>query len=1077
MPKFLLVVVRRVVAAWWLTCVAASACSQGGAAISGGAAVGGGADAGGAYASGTSARRPAAGDASMVAALSHLPAPPRAFPARLSAGQAYRPCAAGDAEPLGTDAGCAASAGPPPAPPGLAPVVAAASARARARVDPDALHALALADLAWSDTAGNSLDRSISTLRTVARLSARPAPALADLAAALLVRAERRREARDLFEAADVTLLALESDSALAPARFNLALALGRIGLVDETARAWAAFLAVEPRGPWADEAHRRAAAVARAASPPRFDPAAADLAGEAARAPQETRLYGWNEALGRWGAATLAHDSAGAARALAWARVAGGALEARGGDATLADAVRVIDRAAPNRARTRTLAAGHRAFAAASANYDATRYEHAGRGFAMAAGAPGPLGLWARAFVGATQSYAGSRGHAERTLRGVLARTDVQRYPASVGRARWMLGSTLSLGGRTEAALGEYRRAATAFARAGEPEHLGAVQATAAYTVYALGDSRATADAIREALRTLRGYCAASWRYNALYAATLAAERDGFVRTASRTQSEAVMVAARGGRPMLLAEARIVRARLAARGGPAVRQGAGADLAAAQRALAMVPASLAREWVQAELHVTEAALLPDDAAVRTITALDTAVAYFARPVTPDRLVPALVARADARLRAGDSRRAAEDLDQAVAIMAAGQGLTKSLAFRASLLALARGVVDRSVALSIARGEQREALERLEGGRVVAGLTRGFPDQRALRGPPGTVVLVYALVGDSLLTWTVEGTVVRLVPVTVRRTELIGAAERARAALELHAAGAANAELARLYDWLVRPVRARLGPGGAALVVVADDALAAVPFAALLDRASGRYLVEDYEVRFAPSVRAVAAAPTQVSAPGPVLVVADPALGPSAPPGLRPLPEARAEARGVAAFYRASRTLSGEGATIPAVLEALSPARVLHYAGHAVFDDERPSRSMLVLSPTAAGLATAGDATGMLTAGRIASLDLRRTRLVVLSACETVRAPSGRGGGFAGLAGAFLTAGAGGVVGAAWRVDDAATRALMDAFHRAYARVPDAARALRTAQLSLLRSHDPALRAPAAWAGFRYLGG
>jgi CHAT domain-containing protein len=61
-------------------------------------------------------------------------------------------------------------------------------------------------------------------------------------------------------------------------------------------------------------------------------------------------------------------------------------------------------------------------------------------------------------------------------------------------------------------------------------------------------------------------------------------------------------------------------------------------------------------------------------------------------------------------------------------------------------------------------------------------------------------------------------------------------------------------------------------------------------------------------------------------------------------------------------------------------------------------------------------------------------------------------------------------------VGSLWEVDDRLSRPLMIELHRAYRAAPDGALALRTAQLSLLRSGDPALRSPAAWAGFRYTG-
>lgn len=79
-------------------------------------------------------------------------------------------------------------------------------------------------------------------------------------------------------------------------------------------------------------------------------------------------------------------------------------------------------------------------------------------------------------------------------------------------------------------------------------------------------------------------------------------------------------------------------------------------------------------------------------------------------------------------------------------------------------------------------------------------------------------------------------------------------------------------------------------------------------------------------------------------------------------------------------------------------------------------------------------------------------------------------------GGFAGFAGPLLAGGTGGVVASLWRVDDAATRALMSEFHRQYHVSGDAAGALRRAQIRMLRGPDPQFRPPAAWAGFMYAG-
>ena len=148
--------------------------------------------------------------------------------------------------------------------------------------------------------------------------------------------------------------------------------------------------------------------------------------------------------------------------------------------------------------------------------------------------------------------------------------------------------------------------------------------------------------------------------------------------------------------------------------------------------------------------------------------------------------------------------------------------------------------------------------------------------------------------------------------------------------------------------------------------------------------------------------------------------------------------------------------------------KALRTATVFHYAGHALTDNRRPERSYLLL----AGVGN----DGRLTASSIAELTLHQLRVAVLSACETERADASGANGLNGIAGAFLAAGAGGVVGSLWRVDDRLTQPLMIAYHHAIQVSANSSIALQRAQLAMLKSPEAALRSPAAWGGFRYLG-
>ncbi|HEX2094114.1 MAG TPA: hypothetical protein VHG28_17050, partial [Longimicrobiaceae bacterium] len=94
----------------------------------------------------------------------------------------------------------------------------------------EALHASALLDLVWGNSA-ESAGRVIATLETVQQLAEPSATLLADLSAAYLVRAQRAGTPRDLFASVEAAAAALELEPRNAAARFNLALALHRIGL------------------------------------------------------------------------------------------------------------------------------------------------------------------------------------------------------------------------------------------------------------------------------------------------------------------------------------------------------------------------------------------------------------------------------------------------------------------------------------------------------------------------------------------------------------------------------------------------------------------------------------------------------------------------------------------------------------------------------------------------------------------------------------------------------------------------------------------------------------------------------
>jgi CHAT domain-containing protein len=99
---------------------------------------------------------------------------------------------------------------------------------------------------------------------------------------------------------------------------------------------------------------------------------------------------------------------------------------------------------------------------------------------------------------------------------------------------------------------------------------------------------------------------------------------------------------------------------------------------------------------------------------------------------------------------------------------------------------------------------------------------------------------------------------------------------------------------------------------------------------------------------------------------------------------------------------------------------------------------------------------------GILTALEVAELDLSHVELVTLSACETGLGKSAGGEGLLGLQRAFQVAGARNVVASLWKVDDAATQALMSEFYKnLWQKKLSPLESLRQAQLMMIAHYQP----------------
>ena len=272
---------------------------------------------------------------------------------------------------------------------------------------------------------------------------------------------------------------------------------------------------------------------------------------------------------------------------------------------------------------------------------------------------------------------------------------------------------------------------------------------------------------------------------------------------------------------------------------------------------------------------------------------------------------------------------------------------------------------------------------------------------------------------------------------------------------------------------MIAPVKEKID-AGKEIFIIPDKILFKLPFDALF---SGKYLIEDYRISYAPSANVFLFCSKKAKELGAktsehLLSIGNPAFNRAAYQNtLQTLPAAKQEAIEIARLYEneKSSVFTEQDATKQRFKENLKTADIVHFAGHYVVDDREPLLSALVL---------AGEekAESDLANYEIISEKHPQLRLIVLSACQTGVEKYYHGEGMIGASRTFLATGVPLVVASQWAVDSDASKDLMVRFHhlRTIDRLPTA-EALRRAQIEMLRSEK--YQQPYYWAAFASIGG
>jgi CHAT domain-containing protein len=296
-----------------------------------------------------------------------------------------------------------------------------------------------------------------------------------------------------------------------------------------------------------------------------------------------------------------------------------------------------------------------------------------------------------------------------------------------------------------------------------------------------------------------------------------------------------------------------------------------------------------------------------------------------------------------------------------------------------------------------------------------------------------TTLLSYVVADDKTYAFVITHKSLHLAELAVSEQDLIAAAD------ELHAFASLDEtppSLARLYDWLIAPIRQHLKTP--LLGIIPHRILHYVPFAALAN--GKRYLGNDYTLFYLPNASALPFIQQKRKPANETLL----AVAQGQAEGLPILRYASAEAQEIARLYHVEPLL-GAAATESAFLARAGEAGLIHIAAHGQFNSAQPLFSRLVL-------AADSDSDGSLSVADVYGLDLKQAVLVTLSACQTQVGAQSRGDDIVGLARAFIYAGSPTVIASLWSVDDQATGMLMTAFYKHLRQGKSKAASLRAAQ-------------------------
>lgn len=901
--------------------------------------------------------------------------------------------------------------------------------------------------------------------------TATDAGALADLAAAYYEEAIQEKRPADLVAASSAAARAVELAPHEPSGWYIHALVLQALHLHEDAIEAWRSYLACDTTSGWALEARQHLASLERSA--PRdvrralLDAAARGNTGRVvtlvSEARQQARIAVEEELLGAWGRETLASGEQNARVLLSQSVSIAEVICRSGGDCAALDATAMAQRGDVKMA-ARAYVSYSDARVAFGRARDAKARDALVRSARLLEAVGSPLA--ARAWISAATitHYLGGNDEALIFIDHALAalKGRESRYPLAVGEALWMRGLIDFARGLPHQSLLCYNSARPHLLQAGEQSDIAGIEAVLAEVYRYIGDPENAWTHHLLTLQALSGDATYTRRQVAFSDIAKAATEAQQLSFASLIAKRMLLRAEAAHDPQFESLALYTMARIdISRGRSAVARG---ELERAAELLDAIKPNGTTVRLIADITISRGEILTNNDPATAVEFLTDASSRLAALDHRSRLprLHLLSARARAKL---DQPVAAER--ELLAGLEEFQRQRAKLADdeeRSTFTDTGRALYDDLVGLLISEQRGSEALKVIRGARTL-GLLALDPVLTAAdsEGPAAVTVvsdgalIEYYVLPRALLTWRTMGGSTRLFETAIERGEVEAAVSRAIDDMRKCArAEDCTASGAPLYDLLVRV------PFGSVtdekeVVIAPDGPLHRVPFAALYDGVTHRYLVEQHQLTI--TLGCNTAAPRE-RAYRSILVAAAPDPGGE----FQPLRSVIREGKHAARQFEESRILTGADATADHLLKSAGEFEVVHFAGHAEANERQPRLATLHCAPTS----SRDD--GALYAWQITARRFPKTRLIVLAACDTAR---GRlvGTGLLGFTRAFIAAGVPRVVGSLWAVEDDASAEFFSRFYESLSTGTGSAAALRLAQRAAIASNH--FSSPARWATFQ----